>query len=107
MISGESGNSLTYATVEGRALDFVRYSLQPWIIRLEQAMGTLLPRGQRVQFNVNGLLRGTTLERYQAHQIAIASGWLTIDEVRALEDLPPMATGGARPALVAVEGGTS
>jgi HK97 family phage portal protein len=74
MIGGEAGNSLTYATVEGRALDFVRYSLTPWIVRLEKAIGDLLPRGQTVKFNVNGLLRGTTLERYQAHEIALASG---------------------------------
>jgi HK97 family phage portal protein len=89
MIGGEAGSSLTYATVEGRALDFVRYSLTPWIVRLERAIGDLLPRGQTVRFNVNGLLRGTTKERYEAHKIALEAGWLSIDEVRALEDLPP------------------
>jgi HK97 family phage portal protein len=103
MIGGEAGNSLTYATVEGRGLDFVRYSLSHWLVRLERAIGDLLPRGQSVKFNVNALLRGTTLERYRAHQIALASGWLTVDEVRALEDLGPMPVGAAAP-LRAVEG---
>jgi HK97 family phage portal protein len=104
MIGGEAGNSLTYATVEGRALDFLRYSLQPWLVRLETAIGELLPRGQTVKFNANALLRGTTLERYQAHEIALASGWLTVEEVRALEDLGPMPAATSPPNLQAVEG---
>jgi HK97 family phage portal protein len=107
MIGGEAGNSLTYATVEGRGLEFVRYSLSHWLVRLERAIGDLLPRGQSVKFNVNALLRGTTLERYQAHEIALRSGWLTVDEVRELEDRGPMPAGSARPALQAVEGGAS
>lgn len=105
MIGGEAGNSLTYATVEGRALDFVRYSLQPWIVRLESAIGTLLPRGQTVKFNVDALLRSTTKERYDAHAVALSSGFMTVDEVRALEDLGPMPAGAASPPnLQAVEG---
>lgn len=103
MIGGEAGGSLTYATVEGRALDFLRFSLQPWIIRLEAAIGALLPRGQSVKFNVNGLLRSTTLERYRAHEIALKAGWMTVDEVRALEDRGPMPAR-ARVPLQAVEG---
>lgn len=103
MIGGEAGNSLTYATVEGRALDFLRYSIQPWLVRLESAIGQLLPRGQSVKFNVNALLRSTTKERYDAHAVALASGFMTVDEVRALEDLGPMPAG-ARPPLQAVEG---
>jgi HK97 family phage portal protein len=108
MIGGEAGNSLTYATVEGRGLEFVRYSLSHWLVRLERSIGDLLPRGQSVKFNVNALLRGTTKERYEAHQIALASGWLTVDEVRALEDLGPMPAGASSPPnLQAVQGGTS
>jgi HK97 family phage portal protein len=104
MVGGEAGGSLTYATVEGRALDFVRYSLTPWMVRLEDAIGGLLPRGQTVKFNVNALLRGTTKERYDAHAVALAAGFLTIDEVRELEDLPPMPAASSPPNLQAVEG---
>jgi HK97 family phage portal protein len=105
MIGGEAGNSLTYATVEGRGLEFVRYSLSHWLVRLERSIGDLLPRGQTVKFNVNALLRGTTLERYQAHEIALRSGWLTVDEVRELEDRGPMPAASSPPNLQAVEGG--
>jgi HK97 family phage portal protein len=104
MIGGEAGNSLTYANVEQRGLEFVRYSLGPWMVRLENGLSTLLPRGQSVKFNPNALLRGTTLERYQAHEIALKNGWMTVDEVRALEDLPPMPAASSPPSLQAVEG---
>jgi HK97 family phage portal protein len=94
MVGGEAGNSLTYGNVEGRALDYLRYSVNPWLVRLETALGDLLPRGQYVKFNADGLLRSTTQERYAAYAVALDKGFLTVDEVRALEDRPPL-TGGA------------
>jgi len=106
MIGGEAGGSLTYATVEGRALDFVKFSLTPWIVRLEKAISDLLPRGQTVKFNVNALLRGTTKERYDAHKVALDAGFMTVAEVRQLEDLPPLPEAIGAP-LRAVEGGVS
>ena len=90
LVGGDAGNSLTYANVESRALDFLRYSVQPWLVRLEVALSALLPRNQQVKFNPNALLRATTAERYAAHEIALRAGFLTVDEVRALEDLPPL-----------------
>jgi phage portal protein BeeE len=95
MVGGESGNSLTYANVEQRALDFLKFSVQPWLVRLETAIGALLPRGHYVRFNPNALLRSTTAERYQAHKTALEAGFLTVDEVRDLEDLPPLDPGAA------------
>lgn len=92
MIGGESGGSLTYANVEQRAADFLRYSVQPWLVRLETSLSRLLPRQQTVRFNADGLLRATTAERYAAHKLALDAGFLTLDEVRALEDLPPLRT---------------
>jgi len=44
-----------------------------------------LVRGQQAKFNYDSLLRTDTLSRYQAHAIAIGSGFLTVDEVRAME----------------------
>lgn len=90
MIGGEAGGSLTYANVEQRALDFLAYSLTPWLVRLETALSELLPARQSVKFNPGGLLRTSLRERYEAHRIGIESGFLTVDEARALEDLPPL-----------------
>lgn len=90
MIGAEAGNSLTYANVEGRALDLLKYAVNPWLVRLENALGTLLPRNQYVKFNADGLLRTDTKTRYEAHKIGLDAGFLTVNEVRALEDLPPL-----------------
>ncbi len=81
MIGGESGSSMTYSNTEARALDFVKFTLRPWIIKVETALSDLLPRGQYVRFNLDGLLRGTARERYQAHEIGLHAGFLTVNEV--------------------------
>lgn len=86
-VAGASGNSLTYSNVTQDSIQFTRYTLRPWLARVEQALSTLLPRGQEARFVLDDLLRADTLERFQAYQIALAAGFLTVDEVRAAEDL--------------------
>jgi HK97 family phage portal protein len=93
MIAGEAGNSLTYASVEMRGIDFLTFGVRPWLVRLETAIGALLPRGQYVRFNPGGLLKATTKESYEALEIGIRSGLLTPNEARAKQDLPPLAGG--------------
>jgi HK97 family phage portal protein len=75
----------TGITEQNRA--FVTHTLQPWLVRVEQAISRLFPKGQYVKFNLDSLLRGQMLERYQAYQLGIAGGWLTIAEIREIEDL--------------------
>lgn len=89
-IGGETGSSMTYATVEQNNLDFVSYGLRPWLVRLEEAISRILPQPQFARFNVDALLRADTLTRYQAHAIALDSGFMTVDEVRELEERPPL-----------------
>jgi hypothetical protein len=43
-----------------------------------------------VRFNVDGVLRSDLKTRYEAHAIALSNGFMTVDEVRQIEDLPPM-----------------
>jgi HK97 family phage portal protein len=93
MVGGDVGHSLTYVNSEARALDFLRYSLSPWLVRLEGALERLLPAGMTVKFNPNALLRSTTGERFTAYQTALDAGFMTINEVRALEDLPALPAG--------------
>jgi HK97 family phage portal protein len=83
-------NSLTYATTVHRRRELVDLALMPWITRIEQSMSSLYPRGTEVKFNVDAFLRADTAERYAAYTAALDGGWLTRDEVRALEDLPPL-----------------
>jgi HK97 family phage portal protein len=97
MVAGEAGNSLTYANVEQRSIDFLTYGLRPWLHRLETAIGALLPRGQYCRFNSGALLKPTLRDRYEAHKVAIEAGFLTVNEVRELEDRPPLAAPTPKP----------
>lgn len=89
MMAAVDGNSMTYTNMEQEQMAFVRYTLAQYIVEIESALSHLSTRGTEVKVNVDSLLRSDTLTRYQAHQIALSAGWLTVDEVRAIEDLPP------------------
>ncbi len=90
LLGVDSGGSLTYANVESRSVDLLKYAVGPWLVRLEGALGRLLPAGHTVKLNAGALLRTTTAERYAAHEVALRAGFLTVAEVRALEDMPPL-----------------
>ena len=90
LIGADSGGSLTYASVEQRALDFLQFCLRPWIVRVETALSALLSSTTTVKFNAAALVRTDLLTRYQAHESAIRAGWKLRSEVRELEDLPPI-----------------
>ena len=74
---------------------FLRFSLAPWISRIEQAYTRLWhseggDRDGFIKLNTNALLRGTTKERYDAYAVGLANGFLTVEECRQHEDLPPL-----------------
>jgi HK97 family phage portal protein len=90
MIGGETGSSLTYSTVELNSINFVTYTLRPWLVRIEESLSALLPQPQYVKFNVDALIRADTKSRMEAHEIALRIGLETQDEGRAIEDKPPL-----------------
>jgi HK97 family phage portal protein len=85
-----SGDSKTYSNVQQDSQAFVRWTLRPHMAKIEAALSSLLPRGQEARFNIDALLRTDTLSRYQAHEIALRSGFMTPNEVRELEHLDPL-----------------
>jgi phage portal protein BeeE len=66
------------------------FTLLPWIRRIEAALDAQFPQGTEVKIITDGVLRADTSTRYQAYESALRSGWMTVDEVRALEDRPPL-----------------
>lgn len=86
------GASLTYHNVESASLDMLRDTLMGYLTPIEDMLTWLLPRGQQARFNLDAVLRSDTKSRYEAHEIAIRSGFLTIDEVRSIEGLTPLHT---------------
>lgn len=87
--------SMSYASVEAQNLSFVQHSLRPLLERLEQNLSTLLPEPDGfVRFNLDALLRGTTLERFDAYTKGLREGFLSLNDVRAYEDLGPLGESG-------------
>lgn len=89
--------SRTYANMQDARRSFVDFTLSPYLAAVEMrlSLGDVTPRGQFVRFNLDGFLRASTLDRYNAHAVALSNGFMTLDEVRALENLPPLPGGDA------------
>ena len=106
MLGAPTGDSLTYSTVEQESIDFVRYSLTPWLRRIELAISNdadLAFQRQFVRFEVGGLLRADAKTRAEIYEKALdpLTGWMTRDEIRRLEDLEPEQQAGA-PTVAAI-----
>lgn len=97
MLTAIDGNSMTYSNVEQEWLGFVRFGLMAYLRRIEEAFTSLTPRGQTVRFNVEALLRSDTKSRYEAHNTALSAGFLTVNEVREIENHPPIDGGDTLP----------
>lgn len=89
----ESGGSMTYSNVESRGTHLLVYTLNRWLKRGERVLTSMLPRGQYARFNRDALLQSTTLSRFQAHEVALRNRWKTVNEVRQIEDQPPVPWG--------------
>jgi HK97 family phage portal protein len=92
-IGGSTGSSLTYSTVEQNSLDFLTFSLRPWLVRIEKALSELFPRGTFVRFDTDDLLRTDAKTRAEIDALTLGHwppGYRTIDEVRQGNDLPPV-----------------
>jgi HK97 family phage portal protein len=95
MVNAPAGDSETYTTTESANLDLIRFTLQNYIGAIEDAITDQLPGGRRMVMDNGALTRGTQLARAQAWQLALNGDrpWMTADEVREAEGLPPMEPG--------------
>ena len=90
----------TFGNIEHQSLEFVTYTLFPWLVRWEQAAyrDLLTPEERKryfVRFQVNALLRGDIASRYTAYATAHNNGWMSANEIRELEDMNPYDGGDA------------
>lgn len=78
----------TFSNIEQQALEFVIDTLMPWLVTWEQAIvnDLILQPGLFAEFNVGGLLRGDIKTRFEAYAKARQWGWLSVNEIRALEN---------------------
>lgn len=84
------GNSMQYSTLEMANTEYVQDSLMATGRKMEAAIDAVLATGTEMKIDFNQLLRADTAARYAAYQTGISAGFLTVDEVRSFEDLPPL-----------------
>ena len=82
----------SFNNIEQQSLEFVKYTLDPWVSRWEQAMvRSLLTKDEKkqyfIKFNVDGLLRGDYKSRMDGYAIGRQNGWMSANDIRELENL--------------------
>ena len=82
----------SFSNIEQQSLEFVKYTLDPWVIRWEQTIhrSLLLPDEKSqyfVKFNLEGLLRGDYQSRMNGYAIGRQNGWMSANDIRELENL--------------------
>lgn len=82
----------SFSNIEQQSLEFVKYTLDPWVIRWEQALYRALLSDEEkknifFKFNVEGLLRGDYASRMNGYATARQNGWMSANDIRELEDL--------------------
>ena len=88
-IGGSTGDSLTYANVEGRNLALLTNTVGAWMSWFEVVFNALLPPGQQVTLDPEALLRTSVPTLFNTAQVGFASGILTRDEARAMTGYGP------------------
>lgn len=83
----------TFSNIEHQSIEYVTDTLMPWGVRWDNAYNRQVIGTNAVvaELLFEGLLRGTTRERYQAYQVAVGGPWMSRNEARRRENLPPVA----------------
>ena len=87
----------SFSNIEQQSLEFVKYTLDPWVIRWEQSImrSLLTPEEKKtlyVKFNLEGLLRGDYQSRMNGYAIGRQNGWMSANDIRELENLDRIPT---------------
>lgn len=82
----------SFSNIEQQSLEFVKYTLDPWIVRWEQSLErALLTKKEKesyfIKFNLDGLLRGDYESRMNGYAVGRQNGWMSANDIRELENL--------------------
>ncbi len=85
----------TFSNIEQMSIEFVQYSLMPWLTRIEKAIRRDVfnaddKLNSTIKFDVSALLRGDSTARSAYYTAGINAGWMTRNEARAMEFLNPI-----------------
>ena len=90
MIGDLSETTKLGSSIEEQNRIFYELTLLPYINRVETALTMMLPRNQFARIDVSGLLRANIKARYESYNLGRNAGFLSVNEIRAKEDLPPV-----------------
>ena len=87
----------SFSNIEQQSLEFVKYTLDPWVVRWEQTLARTLFTAEEkkkffFRFNVEGLLRGDYVSRMNGYATARQNGWMSANDIRELENLDRIPT---------------
>ncbi len=87
----------SFSNIEQQSLEFVKYTLEPWLVRWEQSLIRALisekdKKDYFIKFNVDGLLRGDYASRMSGYATARQNGWMSANDIRELENLDLIST---------------
>jgi HK97 family phage portal protein len=82
----------SFSNIEQQSLEFVKYTLDPWVVRWEQSLqqSLILPSEKPslfIRFNLDGLLRGDYQSRMNGYAVGRQNGWMSANDIRELEDM--------------------
>ena len=85
----------SFSNIEQQSLEFVKYTLDPWVIRWEQSLQkSLLLPGEKnkyfIKLNVDGLLRGDYQSRMNGYATGRQNGWFSANDIREMENMNPI-----------------
>ena len=85
----------SFSNIEQQSLEFVKYTLDPWVIRWEQSLQrSLLLPGEKgkyfIKLNVDGLLRGDYQSRMNGYAVGRQNGWFSANDIREMENMTPI-----------------
>jgi HK97 family phage portal protein len=89
----------TFSNIENQDIDYAKSTILPWAVRWEQNINRQLlglKSGYYAKHNIEGLMRGDILSRYQAYAIGRQWGWLTVNQIMEKEDMNPVDGGDTR-----------
>lgn len=92
-IGAPSGDGMTYKNVEQDDLRLLKQCFWPWVTRMETTLNPLTARPDFVKLNFDAHLRTDLGTRYRAHDVGVRAGFLSVNDVRRLEDLAPISGG--------------
>lgn len=99
ILIGHPDKAATYASVEQQMLAFITHTIRPWTSRIEQSITKSLLMGREkkkyfAEFNLNDFVRGDIATRYNAYALARQWGFMSINDIRGLENLNKIEEGG-------------